>query len=104
MRLLDCFIVVIVYMFLSGTYIIFRSRSLKRGYSSSDKNNFLEFFEQDFLGKTKPTWRWRYSFVYNSKIYFILCNIACICCYLVVLIGIVTLILLHRYGYWQVLL
>ena len=104
MRFLDCFIVTMTVLFLYGTYIIFRTRSLKREFKDSGKKTFLEFFEQDFLGKKTPTWRWKYSFFYNSKMYFFVWHIMCICCYLAVILCAVTLILIYKYGYWQVLL
>ncbi len=55
-----------------GVYVLLRLRSLKIKYKSSDKNRFLDFFEEDYLESTKRTWRRRWSFVYNSKIYSIL--------------------------------
>lgn len=60
------------FMFAMGVYILLRLRSLKIKFKSSDKAKFLDFFEEDYLNKSKRTWRRKWSFVYNSKIYSIL--------------------------------
>lgn len=60
------------FMVAMGVYILLRLRSLKIKFKSSDKNKFLDFLEEDYLNKSKRTWRRQWSFIYNSKIYSIL--------------------------------
>lgn len=103
MRLIDCFIIVMTTMFLCGTYIVFRLRALKYAFKNSNEKTFLDFFEKEFLKSEERTWRWKYSFFYNSKMYFICWKVICFICYLVVVLGAVTLIVIYKLGYWQIL-
>lgn len=59
------------YFLLSGLYIYIRKRSLSKGYKASKYADFLTYFEREYLKTDKNTWRRKYSWVYNSKVYFI---------------------------------
>lgn len=60
------------FMIAMGVYVLVRLRCLKKKFKSSGKTKFLDFFEEDYLNKSKRTWRSKWSFIYNSKIYSIL--------------------------------
>lgn len=57
------------YLISMGVYLNLRMRSLNKAFKESESQSFLDFFEKEYLKKESSTFRRKYSFVYNSKIY-----------------------------------
>lgn len=71
MKLLNVFVILITWFSCSAVYMIIRTLTLKRSCKASGKKSFLDFYEADYLKKNGKTWRRRYNFIYNSKIYWL---------------------------------
>lgn len=104
MRFLDFFIIIMTWFTLFGCYLEIRLRMLRNFYKSSNRDSFLDFFEFDYLGKKEKTWRRKYNFIYNSKIYFILTRVGVFMSFGIVVICIIGLVIIHSYGFWELML
>ena len=62
-------IIAITWHLLLGTYFIYRLRILTKGFKKSEYKYFLDFYEVEYLQKEEKTWRRKWSWVYNSKLY-----------------------------------
>lgn len=75
MKILYIFVVSITWLSCQGFYFILRTKALYKAYKSSGKKSFLDYFEYDYLGLENSTWRRRYNFIYNTRLYKIGCYI-----------------------------
>lgn len=81
-----------------GFYILIRWRTLRKSFKASDYSKFLQFFEAEWLKVTEPTFRHKYSYVYNSHIYG-MCSVAL--GVISVLVGILIIGAMLYVDYWS---
>ena len=81
---------------ITSVWLILRWRALKRGYKMSDKQQFIDFLEIDYLGLWKFSWRRKFNSIYNSNKYWILYGI--VIAILLIIAGITAYILIWLYN------
>ncbi len=103
MTIQNMMIIVITWHFLLGTFLIIRWLLLSKRFKKSDYTDFLEFFEREYLEKTEPTWRQKYTYIYRSSIYKLGHYVGAFCCYLLSAGLIAVIIYIYSEGYGELL-
>lgn len=67
--IMSIFYAVSGYLLAMGVYMNLRIHTLNKSFKESDYESFLDYFEKDYLKRDTQTFRRKYKFVYNSRMY-----------------------------------